>query len=393
MPTFQNKLQLFITGDLCVKEMLINDPLDSDLTKIIEESDYCVANLEGPVIKDSYNPIKKAGPHIYQQTGYEFFLQENRFNIVSLANNHILDYGKDGLKNTLDIIEKYKIHSVGAAINFPEVYKPLIICKEGVKIALFSLAEGQFGCSRSIEYPSGFAWIMHPEITHAILSVRQEVDFIIILAHAGLEMCYLPLPEWRDIYRNFIDLGADLVVGSHPHVIQGKEMYKGKLIYYSLGNFFFNGGGNNPLKDWSHSIALKCIFNSEHKHIKIDEFYLHFDDRFLSFEENTESEILFNENSRLLLESNISEYYSKINDQCIEAWKSYYKNYYSYYSDLKYKSGVENKSIILKKALFEFVKRYIVRPYQNDVLLYHNISIETHRFAVERALRNINNIY
>jgi len=89
------------------------------------------------------------------------------------------------------------------------------------------------------ENSSGFAWINHPKSNKIVGESKKKVDFLIIQIHAGEEDLHLPQPEWRKRYKEIINLGADLIIGHHPHIPQPVEFYKGKMIVYSLGNFYF----------------------------------------------------------------------------------------------------------------------------------------------------------
>ncbi len=112
-----------------------------------------------------------------------------------------------------------KINILGAGTSFRDTYAPLILQKNGLEIALIACGESQFGCLKYPEQSDGYAWIFSEQIAKNIMNLRNEVDFIIVLPHAGLEMADIPLPEWRHFYRTLIDYGADLVIASHPHVI------------------------------------------------------------------------------------------------------------------------------------------------------------------------------
>lgn len=163
--------------------------------------------------------------------------------IVSLANNHTLDYGYEGLEDTLNYLKEGNLSSVGAGMNKKEAMDPVIIKKDNIKIGIlgFSRVVPHVGWWATAERPGllGAYDSQLPEALELIEKVREEVDILISLVHWGSELH----EEARDIdvvaARRMIDSGVDVIVGHHPHVVQGIEIYEGKPIFYSLGNFIF----------------------------------------------------------------------------------------------------------------------------------------------------------
>lgn len=158
-----------------------------------------------------------------------------------------MDYGTAGLKTTINTIEK-SVQYLGAG-SWGEAYKPLILEKDDIKVALFSMTELQFGVLHNIEQTDiqGCAWINHPSVNCLVGEMKRQVDYVIVMAHAGLEGEDIPLPEWRNCYRELIDNGYDVVIGGHTHTAQGYEICKGIYIFYSIGNFYFEkDSSRNP---------------------------------------------------------------------------------------------------------------------------------------------------
>ena len=212
-----------------------------DLRNLLSEADYNVVNFEAPIRMEKAKQTTKSGPSICQnEKGPKWLLQQG-FNIFTLANNHAMDYGIEGLKATVSALGKEKVLGAGT---WEDAYKPFILKKDNVTVALLALTHCEFG-TLTDEYDKrnlaqyGTAWINHPKIDGLIVRLKGKVDYVIVLAHAGVENIEQPLPEWRDRYKSMIDLGCDAVIASHPHIIQGYEEYQGKPIFYSLGNFFF----------------------------------------------------------------------------------------------------------------------------------------------------------
>jgi poly-gamma-glutamate synthesis protein (capsule biosynthesis protein) len=247
---------IFICGDILSKKKC-DIICSSEMSGIIKSSDYAVCNFEAP-IRGFGEKVPKAGIHHSQDSDMVQKLKEIGFDSFLLANNHMLDYGELGLTATLDLIRKCNLDFIGAGVNGEEAYRPLVRNFNGIKIGMLNACEAQYGEINSVEKESkaGYAWINHPKIDLNIIKLKKECDFVIVFAHAGLEHYPIPIKEWRVRYKHLCDLGADVIVGSHPHVPQGFEKYKDSYIFYSLGNFFFNTKKKYIKKDVSYAIKL-----------------------------------------------------------------------------------------------------------------------------------------
>ncbi|MAG65053.1 MAG: hypothetical protein CMK74_04160 [Pseudomonadales bacterium] len=230
---------------------------DAKLESIISGADYSVCNFEAPIAGFG-RPISKCGPHLQQDKKTLTGLKEQGFDLVLLANNHIMDYGRAGLKATIDAANDVGLDTVGAGLDFQSAYKSLVRDIAGVRVGIINACEAQFGVldgSGTIG-DAGYAWINHNKIDAEIFSLRKECDFVLLFAHAGLEDVHIPQKEWRSRYKYFCDLGVDVVIGSHPHVPQGYEAYNKSLIFYSLGNFYFDYGYAKNYKNHSYALML-----------------------------------------------------------------------------------------------------------------------------------------
>ena len=184
-------------------------------------------------------------------------IKEMQFNVFSLANNHIMDYGVEGLQDTIEVCKKNNIQYCGAGNNISEAIKPTIIqIGNSEKIAIFSFCEREFGVAND-ESP-GAAWISDPRTFEEITKIRQTVDIIIVIAHGGIENVPLPPLERQILLRKFIDIGADFVIGHHSHVAQGWEKYKKGFIFYSVGNFLFEypSAISSRNKQWGEVVSI-----------------------------------------------------------------------------------------------------------------------------------------
>ncbi|SFQ68987.1 poly-gamma-glutamate synthesis protein (capsule biosynthesis protein) [Halopseudomonas formosensis] len=250
--------KIFICGDVVNTEKQSGEILSPSLEQIVLGADYAICNFEAPV-EGAGSPIAKSGPHIQQKATTLYGLKKQGFDLIQLANNHIMDFGSSGLMETIKQAHLAKLDVIGAGADFNSAYKPLIKEINGVVFGIINACEAQFGV---LDYfqdknTAGYAWINHNQIDKNIIDLKKQCDFVLVLSHAGLENYSIPQREWRERYQHFCDLGADVVVGAHPHVPQGFEEYKASLIFYSLGNFYFDWGGHAANDDKSYAVMLE----------------------------------------------------------------------------------------------------------------------------------------
>lgn len=168
-------------------------------------------------------------------------LQEIGPDIVTVANNHALDYGTDALLDTCDTLDSAGILHVGSGKNLEEAKQPQIIEKNGKKIGFLGASRvfPTGGWAAGSSHPGMFSAYDTASVVQEIQKVKKECDYLVVYVHWGIERNTQPEAYQREMGHQYIDAGADLVVGSHPHVLQGIELYHGKWILYSLGNFVF----------------------------------------------------------------------------------------------------------------------------------------------------------
>jgi poly-gamma-glutamate synthesis protein (capsule biosynthesis protein) len=240
----------------------IKDPARfySDLLPILKEADLAVVNLEGVLSDGELQPIIKDGPVIRLPASLVSGLTLVPFHLACLANNHILDYGSEGLGGTMEVLARHGIQFVGAGLNGEAAEAAKIIEFGPTRLAVINVAEGE-EC-RSVNGGPGAASLDLPRLQQQIASLRQEADIILVLPHAGREHLPIPAPHIRQLYRSLAEAGADLIIGHHPHMPQGIEYYKGTLIAYSLGNFAFLM--ESPLEFHHLGYFFKARFRGPH---------------------------------------------------------------------------------------------------------------------------------
>jgi len=207
--------------------------LSEPLRRLIGEGDLNVGNFECPVT-ESEARIAPHPVHLKCRAGDLKLLAG--FHAFSLANNHLLDYGAEGLNDTIRNLEERHFQHFGSGQNRADASRPLLIAKDGIQMAFIGATRFSFAKSNA----PGPAKDSMRSIGKAIERLKREKFFVVIYFHWGYEYVPFPSPRERRMAQQCIDHGADLVVGSHPHIMQGIESYKGKAIFYSLGNFIFD---------------------------------------------------------------------------------------------------------------------------------------------------------
>lgn len=205
---------------------------------LFSQADFSVVNLEN-IFGDasSETPIIKSGPNLISSPDYMEYLLALRPTAVGLANNHAGDFGDAPLLFTKKTLEEHGMTAIGAGVNLEEAYRPALFEKDGIRAAVIAVCENEFG-SATASAP-GSAGYNITRITRAIHTALREGYLPIIYFHGGNEYDPFPSPGKSDLYRHFIDLGAAAVIAMHTHCPQGYEIYDGKPIVYSMGNFFF----------------------------------------------------------------------------------------------------------------------------------------------------------
>ncbi len=210
-----------------------------------------VFNLEGS-FSILQKPICKAGPHLLLQ---EKFLEGfvDCFNLAVIANNHAMDYGLEGLEATRYVCRRNKIEVVGAGVNEDEAFSPFD--RDGFRI--IAVAENEFGAAGI--NTAGIASVENEkQIFDLIKNGKSHGKKVIVVVHGGSEVIPIPPPYVRERYKLWIEFGADLIIGNHPHVVQGHEIHKGKYIFYSLGNFAFENSSfiEYANSNWSLGVSF-----------------------------------------------------------------------------------------------------------------------------------------
>lgn len=254
-------VNLFIAGDVVPKGILPEEfkskgeKIFGEMKPHIAESDFSVINLEAPVIKSQATPIKKSGPCLGVAPTTIEVLKDAGFDVFTLANNHFFDQGQTGVDSTINESALYGIKTVGGGNTKDDARRFLLLEKEGKRIAIINACEHEF--SVADETHGGSNPLDLISMQEDIAAARKEADFVVLILHGGIEHYHYPTPRMKRWYRHFVDLGADAVINHHQHCINGCEVYKGKPIFYGLGNFFFPWGSHPRPNSWYYGYAVQ----------------------------------------------------------------------------------------------------------------------------------------
>jgi poly-gamma-glutamate synthesis protein (capsule biosynthesis protein) len=267
----KEKITLFFVGDIMLNrgvKMKVKNYGKGDfrfpflkVSQFLKKADLLIGNLEGPISDKG----KKVGsiysfrmdPQVIE--GLKFA----GFDILTLANNHIFDYTKLAMEDTILRLKEAGIDYLGAGLNYEEACFPKVKEVKNTKIAFLAFTNLGSPIWQAKENSSGICWLNEINLEKGIREAKEKADIILVIFHFGDE--YKTKSNFTQKYFSHlaIDLGADLIVGHHPHVVQEIEEYKGKYIAYSLGNFIFD---QNFSKETMEGMLLKVVI--ENKKIK-----------------------------------------------------------------------------------------------------------------------------
>jgi len=207
-----------------------------------QQADIIFGNLENPV-SDNGMPCKYQDPHMTFRANPLTVkgLRSSGFNVLSLANNHAHDYGDTAFYDTLEILKRNRIKYVGAGKNACEAESAAIITRNEIRVGF--LAYSCFlnpATKLAGKKRPGIAYFNLNAAKKWVKKIASSADLVVVSMHWGLDFEKYPVPFQMDYARELIDSGADLIIGHHPHCLQGIELYKHGIIAYSLGDFIFD---------------------------------------------------------------------------------------------------------------------------------------------------------
>lgn len=214
-----------------------------NVSSIWSDSDYVCGNLECALLDNPSQFTKNEKEiHINAETRTVNVLKDNGFTLVNLANNHLADFCSEGVVSTLNALKNAGLKYVGAGANLEEASKYDIQEVNGVKIATVSVSDIIPKNFSAKDDKAGILSTNNMRYYQAVREASQVADLVIVNIHWGVEYALNETEQQKQLARNLINFGADIIIGSHPHVLQPVEKYKDGIIFYSMGNFVFDQG-------------------------------------------------------------------------------------------------------------------------------------------------------
>lgn len=364
--------------------ILIGDyvPLHKEVCLSIP-NEILLANLEGPLLDANHKlkPVPKAGPNIFSTS-----LPDYKGEIVfTLANNHIMDFGEEGLNETLTHLNKNGIKYSGAGFNSDEARKPIILEQNNKRIAIISCCEAQFNVAS--KHSAGVAkygyWVFD-----LIKQLQSKVDKVIVSFHAGIEDSPWPIPYWRELFQRYIASGATIVHNHHSHVPQGFEKFGNGFIFYGPGNSVVDPDiwkdCHHGLWSWMYKfdfikndflIQPLTVTQDEQSQIRVEPIQMNADPFFADY--------LSRCNTPLHDDQLFNEIWQDVALRAYQRFGAHYLGFEStydqpYYKKLRLALGTLKQNILNKKDNF---------PSRKDMIVWHHMfSYPSHRTMVETAL-------
>jgi len=253
------------TGDITFSKYVANayqkaDLVDRKITDFLCSSDHVVANIEAPVTAgevEGERKMSRANP----PESVEKLLSLNA-RIWNLANNHATDCKAPGIRDTLDIAEQNGIRAFGAGLCKADAARFIELLGSG-GIGMFGVTYYRDFLKAGTDTAGCITWEDEETIRANITEIKKRNRWCVIVAHCGQEFSNIPMPYVRRRYLRWLELGADVIVGHHPHVVQNYEQVGEKLIFYSLGNFILDTDYQRKQKYSEYGVLVKLNFTED----------------------------------------------------------------------------------------------------------------------------------
>lgn len=344
----------------------------SIVDSINKEVDFSLLNLEAPVVFGEAKQIKKRGPNLKVSRDSINNIKKMGFCAVTLANNHFRDYGQIGVDNTLSELKNVGLEYLGGGSNLNEARKILVKRIGSETISFVNFCENEFSIATETRGGS-----MPMDIClnyHQIKEAKKQSDFVVVIVHGGHEGYQLPSPRMKNLYRLYIELGADVIVNHHQHCYSGFEIYQGKPIFYGLGNFIFDRDGTRH-NIWNYGFMVKLELTAN----RIDYTLIPYEQC------NTKPGLfLLSENENEAFHKRIKELSEIIADD--KALKSQFEDFLN-----KMKRGVlSSLGPLTNRYLMALATRGYIPSFlhsKKSAIMYNYINCESHRDVVLNVLK------
>jgi poly-gamma-glutamate capsule biosynthesis protein CapA/YwtB (metallophosphatase superfamily) len=369
-------IKVLVTGDFCptgrIEDLAINHNYTSiinDFSDVFEGNDLNITDLECPLTK-SDSARKKTGPHQKADPETIGVLKFLNIGLVTLANNHIMDFGSEGFEETLNLCNANGIKTTGIQNNGYKGAVPFTMELKDTKVSILNFADEEF--ISSPDYRNN-ANPINPVLNYNdIISAKKNCDKLILIIHGGNEFYNLPSPRTKILYRFYAEVGADIIVSHHTHRFSGYEIYKNKPIFYGLGNFLYDRAGEIDT-GWNRGYVVRFKI-SETTNFEI-----------IPLKQCVKSPGLFhlNDKERDRFENEINHLNHIIADDCLleEEFNKFCQNSYSMYESFIEPNFGRIIAALRKRGLFP----HLISK-RKRLLLLNLIRCESHREVLMNIL-------
>ena len=265
----KKQLSIVFTGDIGFDNYMDGrwndkDLLSQSILDFIRSADHVVANVEGAMIEQERAEDATGKGRMFHTMNPEAiaFLKLINADIWNLANNHAMDAGRGGIENTIAMAKSMGSLTIGGGLNLPDAGEPVILDGAGgVGITACGYLPS---CIPATDTEAGVRpWDSLESIGESIRKIKEKCRWAVLVVHGGEEFSSIPAPYTRELYHKYLELGADIVVGHHPHVPMNYETVGDKIIFYSLGNFIFDTDYQRAQFNTDTGILLKLNFTED----------------------------------------------------------------------------------------------------------------------------------
>lgn len=261
----KNKIKIGFTGDIAFDEYTTDyynkpEKIDKKLLDFLNDNDYNVIDLESPVTLHDETE-KESLMHKLEPKHVDYIKKIIKNPIAVIANNHMMDYGKQGLLDTLKNLKQKKVEYIGAGKNVAEASKYIVLGND-VKVGVIAIQYKDYYIATE-ENPGPFHDSYLKLLKQRINEMKSEVDWVVVVYHGGEEFLSVPMPYTKKLLKKILKFGADVIVAHHPHVVQGYEFIGKKAIFYSLGNFIFDTDFQRAQRFTDSGVLLSLEFTKD----------------------------------------------------------------------------------------------------------------------------------
>lgn len=255
-------MKVLIAGDYVPRNRLASlveenryNTIFDEVKDLVKAADYSIVNFESPIVEEGDTPISKCGPNLHCSRKAVDAIKYAGFKCVTLANNHIRDWGDSAVERTIKTLRDYGLDYVGAGENVNKAAAVLYHQHNKKTLAVINCCENEFSIASRCHYGANPLNLVRQY--YAIQEAKKVADFVLIIIHGGHEHHQLPSPRMQDTYRFFIDVGADIIVNHHQHCYSGYEIYNGKPIIYGTGNFCMDKEPVRINEPWNYGYMVE----------------------------------------------------------------------------------------------------------------------------------------